>query len=188
MMHVSKSIKSGRTLNIIYPGEYYITAKNELIGTLLGSCVSVCLYDEENGVGAMNHFMLPGKRNGSKAGDSDFAKYGIASVNTIISEMVNRGAARKNLRAKVFGGGRVMKIDGQNFSNMIPADNIRVAKLILEMEDIPIVALDVGEDYTRKIIFDVNNGKVFLRKMKKSEVSDLVNRRDVKYFERSNIA
>ncbi len=185
-MYVRGSYDSGRSLKIIYPGEYYITSENELIGTLLGSCVSVCLYDDKNRVGAMNHFMLPGKTNGTRIGEAGFAKYGIAAVNTIIAGMLKKGAERKNLEAKVFGGGRVLDLDGKKFNNMIPDNNIRVAKLILEIEDIPIIALDVGEDYTRKIIFDINSGKVFLRKMRKQKVNELVLKRDQKYIKKAS--
>ncbi|MBW4057105.1 MAG: chemoreceptor glutamine deamidase CheD, partial [Proteobacteria bacterium] len=40
----------------ILPGQYYATAENNVITTVLGSCVSVCLYDVVNGVGGMNHY------------------------------------------------------------------------------------------------------------------------------------
>ena len=43
----------------ILPGEYYVTKENELITTVLGSCISACIRDKESGIGGMNHFMLP---------------------------------------------------------------------------------------------------------------------------------
>jgi chemotaxis receptor (MCP) glutamine deamidase CheD len=51
---------------------------------------------------------------------------------------------------------------------------------MLEMEDIPIVGMDVGSDYTRKIIFDVDTGRVYLRKIRGTEISKLVLERDEK--------
>ena len=48
----------------------------------------------------------------------------------------------------------------------------------MEMEGIPVLSMDVGEDYTRKIIFDVNSGKVFLRNFRNEEVNDIVIQRD----------
>ncbi|HNX25007.1 MAG TPA: chemotaxis protein CheD [Spirochaetota bacterium] len=178
-MHVHAKHKLGKNLNIIYPGEYYITNKDELIGTLLGSCVSVCLHDPENKIGGMNHFMLPGKISKADIFSDDNARYGIASINKIVSEIVAKGASKNHLTAKIFGGGNIIKflnISGKQ--SLIPSDNIRVAKLFMEIEDIPIVALDVGEDYTRKIIFDVSSGKVYLRKFKGGTVNDIVIKRD----------
>ena len=57
-----------------------------------------------------------------------------------------------------------------------------MARVMLEMEDIPIVGMDVGEDFTRKVIFDENTGKVYLRKIKGNEISKLVLERDEKLF------
>ncbi len=36
----------------ILPGEYYVTVHDELITTVLGSCVSACIRDRRLGVGA----------------------------------------------------------------------------------------------------------------------------------------
>jgi len=178
-MYVNVRHKLGKNLNIIYPGEYYVTGEDELIGTLLGSCVAVCLHDSENKIGGMNHFMLPGKISKTDIFTDDNAKYGITSMNEIISGIIARGASRNNLTAKIFGGGNVIKflsISGKR--SPIPSDNVRVAKLFMEIEDIPIIGLDVGEDYTRKIIFDVSSGKVYLRKMKNVELNKIISQRD----------
>ena len=80
--------KLGKNLNIIYPGEYYVTDEDELIGTLLGSCVAVCLHDGKKKIGAMNHFMLPGRISHDGGTDEEYTRYGIASMNEIINEML----------------------------------------------------------------------------------------------------
>ena len=41
------------------PGYILIASKPTVISTVLGSCVSVCLYDRKRGAGGMNHFQLP---------------------------------------------------------------------------------------------------------------------------------
>ncbi len=186
-MYVKEKHKLGKSISIIYPGEYYVTDKDELIGTLLGSCVSVCLHDSENKVGGMNHFMLPGRIRGSDILNDDSAKYGIAAINRIIELMLKKGAKRENLTAKLFGGGKILNLPVNGNQNMIPADNIRVAKLLMELDDIPITAMDVGANYTRKIIFDAFSGKVYLRKITKSEVTDLIVTRDEKFFNRGEL-
>lgn len=43
----------------VLPGEYYVSRQEELIATVLGSCVSACIRDRRRGIGGMNHFMLP---------------------------------------------------------------------------------------------------------------------------------
>ncbi len=178
-MHVNVRHKLGKNLNIIYPGEYYVTGKDELIGTLLGSCVSVVLHDPVNKIGGMNHFMLPGKINKIDIFSDDNARYGISAINKIVSEVVIKGASRKNLTAKIFGGGNIIKfLNMSGKKSLIPSDNVRVAKLFMEIEDIPIVASDVGDNYTRKIIFDVDSGKVYLRKIQGGVVNEILSLRD----------
>ncbi len=173
--------KLGKNLTIIYPGEYYVTDTDELIGTLLGSCVAVCLHDNVRKIGAMNHFMLPGKINERELPENDLTRYGLASMIKIIWEMLERGAQRENITARVFGGGNILRTLGTpERPSMISSDNVRMAKLMLEMEDIPIVGMDVGSDYTRKIIFDVDTGRVYLRKIKGKDISKLVLERDKK--------
>lgn len=178
-MYIKLRHKLGKKLNVIHPGEYYVTRNDELIATLLGSCVAVCLHDEANCVGAMNHYMLPGRISKDAGHDEDSTKYGITSINKIIRLMLENGASKSSMTARIFGGGSIIKSlsKGTNGS-LIPADNVRVARLMMEMEDIPIIGSDVGADYTRKIIFDVHTGKVYLRKMRGDEVKNLVLQRD----------
>ncbi len=184
-MYVKKRDRLGKNINIIHPGEYYITAKDELIGTLLGSCVSVCLHDSENRVAGMNHFMLPGRIRSDGFLSDDYAKYGITAINKIINGMLEKGAKRKNLTAKIFGGGSILDLyDSDGRKNTIPFDNIRIAKILLEIEDIPILSKDVGANYTRKIIFDARTGKVYLRRIMKSDVVKTVVARDVKVIKK----
>ena len=40
----------------LLPGEFCIATGPAILDTLVGSCVSVCLYNYKNGVAAMNHF------------------------------------------------------------------------------------------------------------------------------------
>ena len=180
-MYIKNRDKLGKRINIIHPGEYYITDEDELIGTLLGSCVSVCLHDICNHVGGMNHFMLPGRIRADGYLTDDYAKYGITAINKIINGMLEKGAKKENLTAKIFGGGSILNLSGSDGRrSMIPADNIRIARIFLEIEDIPIISTDVGSNYTRKIIFDAHTGKVFLRRIMKSDVTQMVVERDIK--------
>ncbi|MFL6605253.1 MAG: hypothetical protein ACJ8R9_28515, partial [Steroidobacteraceae bacterium] len=43
----------------ILPGEYFVTRSDEIITTVLGSCISACVRDPGLRIGGMNHFMLP---------------------------------------------------------------------------------------------------------------------------------
>lgn len=178
-MYIRNSHKYGKPIKIIHPGEYYISDGDEIIGTLLGSCIAVCLHDPVRCVSGMNHFMLPGRISGTDITKDRTAKYGITAINKLIQSLEKAGADRERLVAKIFGGGEVL--DGVIASTTIPADNIRLARVMMEMEDIQIEEMDVGGIYTRKILMDVKTGGVYLKKSTRKDVMREVGMLEVNY-------
>ena len=167
-MYIRNSQKYGKPIKIIHPGEFYVSDGDEIIGTLLGSCIAVCLHDPTRGVSGMNHFMLPGRISGTDIVKDKTAKYGITAINKLITALEKLGADRERLAAKIFGGGDVL--DGVIASSTIPADNVRLAKVMMEMEDIQIEQIDAGGIFTRKILMDVKSGNVYLKKSTRKDV------------------
>ncbi len=180
-MYMRHSSKYGKEIKIIHPGEFYVSRLDEMIGTLLGSCIAVCLIDMIHGVAGMNHFMLPGRITQQDIFADKTARYGITAINNLLREIERNGGIRNRLEAKIFGGGHVL--DTQKI-NAIPSDNIQLARIMMEMEDIPIVTSDVGENYTRKLLMDVKTGRVYLRKTTRADVIEKINRRDLSYVEK----
>lgn len=168
-MHIGK--KYGKPMTIIYPGEYYATEGDEYIATVLGSCIAVCLHDSAKGVSGMNHFMLPGKitEKDKRALDTASSRYGITAIKTLLEKMYSLGCLKSDLHAKIFGGGNVIPLNRPQ--GPVADGNIRLARVMVELEDIPIVHEDIGGQYTRKIIMNAPDGKVFLRRMNRTEVS-----------------
>jgi len=169
MIHSHGIHRYGKKIKLIYAGDYYVSSDDEMIGTSLGSCIAVCLYDPLMKVGGMNHFMLPGKISLSENIEQS-ARYGITAINSLLSEMLKTGAIKSNIIAKLFGGGAVLALE--NKSTVIPDNNIRIARIMLEMEDIPIVEEDTGDKFIRKVFLDVATGNVYLKKILRCEYSD----------------
>lgn len=169
-MHVPHRHRFEKKVTIIQPGEYHVSVDDDMVGTLLGSCVSVCLHDSVRGVSGMNHFMLPGRIVKSDIFDDNSARYGINAINTLLALMEEKGATREGMVAKVFGGGHVILTTFD--SNAIPSDNIRIARAMLELEDIPIVEMDVGGNNARKILMEVKTGKVFLKNIARRQAEN----------------
>lgn len=181
-MYIRHSAKFDKDIKIIHPGEYYVSGQDELIGTLLGSCVAVCLIDMKKSVCGMNHFMLPGKITRSDIMSDRKAKYGITAINHLLTSMHEHGCRNDNLVAKIFGGGRVL--DSAMGSHSIPEDNIRLANVMLELEDIPIVESDVGGNYTRKLLLEIHSGKVFLKKSTRKDFLEVIAKQEKEYLKR----
>ena len=93
----------------VFPGEFYVTRQpDEILVTVLGSCVSACIRDPVLGVGGMNHFMLANGRTGAGATISASARFGNFAMEKLINELIKAGCSRDRMEIKVFGGGNVI--------------------------------------------------------------------------------
>lgn len=148
----------------IIQGQYYVSMNNELITTVLGSCVSACIRDNKLGFGGMNHFMLPGDKvtkdhwRGSPV--SIAASYGTVAMERLINVILAHGGSRGNLEAKLFGGGRVL-----NITTDIGKYNIDFVRKYLINEDIEVVAEDLGGEHPRKVLYFPGTGRAFVKKL-----------------------
>lgn len=146
----------------LFAGDFFATnEKNAVLTTLLGSCVSVCLKDETTQVVGMNHFMLPGSIRLEEIIFSEDARFGFLAMEKMINAMMKQGANRKKIKAKVFGGGKIM--GGRH--NDISKTNVDFAKVYLQMEDIPVISSDLGGDYGRKIFFFSKDFTIYMKKI-----------------------
>jgi chemotaxis protein CheD len=153
-------LNTGKVIIEIHSGEYYVSANsNEVITTLLGSCVSVCLYDAERGVGGMNHFMLPYTKTTEGNSIRD-PRYGRHALDLLIKDILEKGGRPEKIQAKVFGGGEMIRADQYNVAKA----NIEYAVHYLKKKGIPVLAMDVGGNYGRKIYYQPCDHQVFVRK------------------------
>jgi chemotaxis protein CheD len=140
-------------------GSLFASRDPHRITTVLGSCVSVCLWDSVLRVGGMNHFMLPFWNGEGLASP----KYGNIAITKLVERLMSIGAERRNLKAKVFGGGVVLNVTNP-FMN-IGERNVQLAEDMLRNEAIPIVSADTGGTVGRKLIFDTGSGMVLVKKL-----------------------
>ena len=160
----------------ILPGEYYVTTENELITTVLGSCISACIRDKESGVGGMNHFMLPETsaekmRHGSDAMIGNAARYGNYAMEHLINTILSNGGKRKNLEVKIFGGGKIIPI-----LTDVGARNIEFILDYIDQEGLSLLAKDLGDIYPRKVIYFPKTGKVGMKKIQDLHNDTIANR------------
>ena len=143
----------------VYPGEIQVSAEPAIITTILGSCIAVCLWDEGTKIGGMNHFVLPLWNNDGIPSP----RYGNIAIPKLIEKLEILGANKKHFKAKIFGGGAVIKSASGTLN--VGERNIELAQNTLSKLRIPIVGSSVGDTFSRKIWFDTGSGRI---KMKKS--------------------
>lgn len=160
----------------ILPGEFYATAEDEVIVTVLGSCVAACLLDPIAMVGGMNHFMLPVKQ-GERDPDVFYAaRYGAAAMEYLINNLLHLGAQRDRIVAKAFGGGKVMR----GLSD-VGGQNIDFVRGFLREEGIPLWSEDLGGTHPRKVYFFPHTGQVLVKRIEHTH-NDTVLERERAYF------
>lgn len=148
----------------IMPGEFFVASGRIALATVLGSCVSVIIWDPVTRIGGMNHFMLA-------AGQQDSARFGLYAMDTLIEHVTMAGALRHTLEAKVFGGGKVLR--GFTHSD-IGENNASFALDYLDEVGIPITAQNTGDIYPRKLYFFPDSGQVLMRKLKTEDAPQVV--------------
>ena len=137
------------------PGRLYASAEDAHVTTILGSCVAVCLFDAHARVGGINHYLLP---RGAPASP----RFGDGAVPLLVERVLELGAHRGRLAAKVFGGACVLEGFRADAASL-GARNAEVAFAELGAEQVPVVGSDVGGQRGRRLMFHVRTGAAWVR-------------------------
>lgn len=149
----------------VLPGEYFVASEDIMVMTVLGSCISACIWDGRVRAGGMNHFMLPEGDSADGGG-----RYGSYAMELLINQMLKLGARRESMQAKVFGGAQVMA----GFTTMnVGERNTRFVLDYLATERIPVVSQDVLDIHPRKVCFFPVTGKALVKRLAHSHPETL---------------
>ena len=134
----------------IVQGEQFVTDDPEVrVSTLLGSCVAACLRDAALGVGGMNHFLLPGRRDA----DEDL-RFGVHAMELLVNALLAVGARRERLEAKLFGGAHM-----QEGLADVGRQNSDFALAFLRAEGIRHVGGSLGGEAARRVQYWPASGR-----------------------------
>jgi chemotaxis protein CheD len=152
----------------LVPGDFYVTRHDEVLLTVLGSCVSVCIRDPASGIGGMNHFMLPrppAHETDRWHGLSGTAtRYGTASMEQLIGNVIKQGADRARLEVKLFGGGRVLA-----GMTDVGRQNIEFAREFMHAERLIVASEDLGGVWPRQIQYFPRTGRARVRRLERPD-------------------
>ena len=158
-------LQLGVSVARLLPGEYYVTRHDELIFTVLGSCVSACVRERALGIGGMNHFMLPVDRSGGASAwaenlVSSVTRYGKVAMERLVNDILELGGQRENLEFKVIGGAKVLDL-----ALDVGAHNAQFVRDYLRAEGFPISGEDLGDCFARKVYYNPRTGKVRVKRL-----------------------
>lgn len=137
----------------LHPGQLLISQTPCKVTTILGTCVSVCLFDPLERWGGMNHFMLPYRIEGKLAS----TQFGCSSTASLIREFVRLGCQLQRLTAKLFGGATMHIRPERGW--LLGDENVAVAEEVLKQHGITVVGRDVGGVRGRKLVYRTHDGQ-----------------------------
>ena len=143
--------------HFLHAGQVFVSAEGKSIITILGSCVGVCIWDAVNRIGGATHFLLP-SWDGTGASSP---RYGNVAISMLVQKLLEAGAHRGQLQAKVFGGGCLfgsLREPGSNREPPLGSRNVEIALETLTKARIPVVSTVVGVDRGQRIMFRTDTG------------------------------
>ncbi|MCS3922975.1 chemotaxis protein CheD [Methanosalsum natronophilum] len=149
-------------MNIITVGmaDYAIGTSPISLTTLgLGSCVGITLYDSKTKLGGLLHIMLPSVDQARSK--ENLAKFADTGIPLLIDDIIERGASKRRLEAKIVGGASMFSSKNGNLK--IGERNISSTKEVLYKLNIPIKGQDTGKNYGRTIKLDTNTGNLTVK-------------------------
>jgi chemotaxis protein CheD len=138
---------------ILWAGDLVAETAPVRMTTVLGSCVSVCLFDAQRQFGGMNHFLVP--YGGSTAIHGEWA------TTRLVERMRELGSTIGALQGKVFGGGCPLRLVDDTLA--VGAKNVATARQVLGSFGIPITAERVGHAMGLRLFFENWTGVVWVR-------------------------
>jgi chemotaxis protein CheD len=155
-------IEEGETMKrvYLYPGQIVTSGQPLMVSTILGSCVSICLWDPAARVGGINHYLLP---NNPLNGQSDL-RYGNTAIERLIERLLALGVKKQRIVAKIVGGASILSSFGGSRMS-IGDQNVDTARKLLAKHGIDVSGEQTGGTRGRKLLFHTGNGCVFSKEI-----------------------
>ena len=127
----------------------------EVLRTILGSCVGICVFDRQKKTGGLAHILLP-----ESTGPEQPEKYANTAIPMLVDLLFKQGCRREFMSAKIAGGASMFKFSAGNVLGQIGERNIEAVRKALAAKNIPLLQEDVGGNTGRVIDFFIDDGHV----------------------------
>ncbi len=159
-----KSLRNSHLPHVfLKPGELFLSREPAIIATVLGSCVSITIFEPTAGLGAMCHVMLP------SGPINDGFRFLDSTLGYMVDKISAMGIRLTTCEVKMFGGADLLlprELQGSRMS--VGSQNIQEARRRLDELGIIPKSADVGGKFGRKLFFNSHTGDVFLKKVQKT--------------------
>lgn len=127
----------------------------------LGSCIGLTLYDPVAKIGGLVHYMLPDSTK--LKNNTNIAKFGDTGIKELYRLVLEQGASKRRLVAKIAGGAKMFEVSGLSNVGHVGERNAEAAKEVLKELGIPLVAEDTGLNFGRTVVLDCETGEFVIK-------------------------
>jgi chemotaxis protein CheD len=152
----------------LQPGEHFVGDEHYRLRTILGSCVSITLWNRSRRVGAMCHFLLSRRAPGGPAALD--GRYADEALSLMLRDLQREGVQAEECRAKIFGGGDMFPGLRLGEGDSVGRRNGEFARQLLREHGVPVVAAHLFGVGHRQIMFDIATGNVWCRQVRPKDV------------------
>ena len=127
------------------PGYAMANQEATIVRTVLGNCVAVTFFDQDNRFGGINQFVFPK----TERREDMTPQYGNIGIRALFRMLMDMGANRGKLVAQIVGGAecQILNDDGLGLKN------VNLARLVLDQLRVPVISEDVGGSLGRKVLY-----------------------------------
>lgn len=148
----------------LYPGQIVTSGQPLMVSTILGSCVSICLWDPFAKIGGINHYLLPNNPLPNNSNGQSDLRYGNTATERLIEKLLGLGVKKQRIVAKVVGGASILT-SFTDTRKSIGDQNVNVARTLLAKHGINVSGEQTGGTHGRKLLFHTGNGCVFSKEI-----------------------
>lgn len=157
----------------LLPGEHYVTVTEEIISTVLGAGIAVCVRDPGTGVAGMNHFLMPENEGDILrlvgGGPDPRARYGDHAMSQLVETVLAQGGKVSRLEFKIFGGAKAFVDTAE-----VARRSIAFVQGWMRDRGYRVAAEDLGGPYSRKLLFFPGDGRVRVKKLRELQNDTLL--------------
>jgi chemotaxis protein CheD len=152
---------------LLQPGGVFAGDRHDRVRTVLGSCVSITLWQPQLRVGAMCHFVLASRTRSAEAPlDGRFAD---EALELMLQGLGRLGANAQQCEAKLFGGGHMFPGCASPDAVHVGRRNGEAARELLLQHGIPLKSESLFGVGHRRLVFDIGSGAVWAAQLRPAD-------------------
>lgn len=156
-------------------GQMQICSDGQVLTANLGSCVAVCIYDREQAIGGMLHFLLPNPQYAESKENvvtENAGNFGDQAIPELLKKFKSHGSKPEQLEAIVVGGN--VSESATTMVQKVSKLNFECALKCLETYKIEIKKSVLGQNPAgHTIVFETSSGDVYLQKNRATIVTEI---------------